>query len=85
MSSFFILSSWAFSFSPDGEKIIFAGFRNGLWNLYWVSRSTRRQQQLTNYTKLNSYVRYPSWSPTDNQIAFEYAETTGNVWIADLK
>ncbi len=77
--------SWAHSFSPDGDKIVFAGFRNGVWNLYWVSRSTKQQKQLTNYTKLNSYVRYPTWSPLGNQIAFEYAETTGNIWIADLK
>jgi len=27
----------------------------------------------------------PAWSPLGNQIAFEYAETTGNIWIADLK
>lgn len=77
--------SWAHSFSPDGDKIVFAGFREGVWNLYWVSRSTKQQKQLTNYTKLNSYARYPSWSPLGNKIAFEYAETTGNIWIADLK
>lgn len=77
--------SWAFSFSPDGDKIVFAGLRHGVWNLYWVSRLTKQQQQLTTYTKLNSYVRYPTWSPLGHQIAFEYAETTGNIWIADLK
>jgi TolB protein len=77
--------SWAFSFSPDGDKIVFAGFRNGAWNLYWISRTTKQQKQLTNYTKPNSYVRYPTWSPSGNQIALEYAETTGNIWIADLK
>lgn len=25
------------------------------------------------------------WSPLNDQIAFEYSETTGNVWMADLK
>jgi Tol biopolymer transport system component len=77
--------SWSGSFSPDGDTIVFAGFRIGVWNLYWVSRLTKQQKQLTNYTKLNSYVRYPTWSPLKNQIAFEYAVTTGNIWIADLK
>ncbi|MBA3633911.1 MAG: PD40 domain-containing protein [Acidobacteria bacterium] len=77
--------SWTHSFSPDGDKIVFVGFRNGVWNLHWVSLLTKQQKQLTNYTKLNSYVRYPTWSPLGNQIAFEYAETTGNIWIADLK
>jgi TolB protein len=77
--------SWAHSFSPGGDKIVFAGFRNGIWNLYWVSRSSKQQKQLTDDTKLNSYVRYPAWSPLGNPIVYEYAETTGNVWIADLK
>ena len=75
--------SWLHSFSPDGDKILFAGFRNGQWNVYWVSRSTRQLRQLTHYKKLNAFVRYPAWSPLGNQIAYEYAETTGNIWVAE--
>jgi Tol biopolymer transport system component len=77
--------SWNGSFSPDGDKIIFAGQRGDYWNLYWVSRSTRQQRQITSYTKLNAYVRYPAWSPVGNQIAYEYTETTGNIWMIELK
>src|SRR5207248_11655871 len=77
--------SWPYSFSPDGDKILFAGERNGVWNVWWYSRSTKQQKQLTNYTKLNSFVRYPAWSPLGNQIAYEYAETNGNIWVMDLK
>ncbi len=77
--------SWPHSFSPDGDKIVFAGERDGVWNVWWYSRSTKQQKQLTNYTKLNSYVRYPAWSPLSNQIAYEYTETTGNIWMLDLK
>ena len=77
--------SWPFSFSPDGDKILFAGERDGVWNLWWISRSTKQQRQLTNYTKPNAYVRYPAWSPRGNQIAYEYAETTGNIWLMELK
>ena len=77
--------SFVAGWSPDGDKIAYAGQRNGIWNLYWVSRTTKEQKQLTNNTKLNVYVRYPSWSPLGNQIAYEYAETTGNIWIMDLK
>jgi len=77
--------SWPYSFSPDGDKIVFAGDRDGVWNVWWVSHSTKMQKQLTNYTKPNSFVRYPAWSPLGNQIAYEYAETAGNIWLMELK
>jgi Tol biopolymer transport system component/DNA-binding winged helix-turn-helix (wHTH) protein len=76
--------SWPHGWSPDGERIVFAGRRDGLWNLYWISRRGGPEQRLTNYTSRHSYVRYPTWSPRGNQIAYEYAETTGNVWLMDL-
>lgn len=77
--------SWPGAWSPDGDKIAFAGSRNGYWNVWWVSRNNRTQKQVTNYRKLNAYVRYPAWSPLENQIVFEYAETTGNIWLMELK
>lgn len=77
--------SWAHSWSPDGDKIVFAGFRNGYWNIWWVSVSTKAQKQVTNYSKLNAYVRYPAWSPLGNQIVYEHAETTSNIWMLELK
>ena len=77
--------SWTYGWSPDGDKILFAGFRDGLWNVWWVSRSTKEQRRLTDYKKLNSFVRYPSWSPKGDQVVYEYSETTGNIWVAELK
>jgi Tol biopolymer transport system component len=77
--------SWPGSWSPAGDKIVFAGQRNNIWNLWWVSRHTKVQRQITHYTAPNSYVRYPAWSPRGDQIVFEYGETTGNVWLAELK
>ncbi|HEX8890803.1 MAG TPA: hypothetical protein VF779_16755, partial [Pyrinomonadaceae bacterium] len=77
--------SWPHSWSPDGEHIAFAGFRNGVWNIYWVNVKDGNIKQLTRFNKLNSYVRYPEWSPTGNQIVFEYAEMTGNIWMMELK
>lgn len=77
--------SWPGGWSPDGDKVTFAGQRDGVWNVWWVSRSTKQQQQMTRYTAPNIYVRYPAWSPRGNQIVYEFAETTGNVWLMELK
>jgi len=73
------------SWSPDGSKITFAGERNGVWNIWWVSVKDKSEKKLTNYTKINAYVRGPAWSPLDNQIIYEYAETRGNIWMMELK
>jgi TolB protein len=77
--------SWPNSWSPDGDKIAFAGFRNGFWNLWWVSRTSRARKQVTNYNKLNAFVRYPTWSPQGDKLVYEYTETTGNIWLMELK
>lgn len=75
--------SWAYSFAPDGDRIAFAGLRGDLWNLYWVSRRSREQRQLTRQEKLSAYVRSPAWSPKGDLIVYEYGETTGNIWIME--
>lgn len=77
--------SWPYGWSPDGDKIIFAAERAGIWNLWWVSRTDKTVRQLTNYSKPNAYVRYPAWSPLGTQIAYEYSETTGNIYVLDSK
>ncbi len=74
--------SWPHSFSPAGDKIAFAGQRDGIWNIYWLSIDTKEQRKLTTYTALNAFVRYPAWAP--NQIVYEHAETTGNLWLIEL-
>lgn len=75
--------SWPGGWSPDGVKIVFAGLRDGVWNIWWVSRNGKAQKRVTSYTKPNIYVRYPAWSPRGNQIVYEYAETTGNIWMME--
>jgi Tol biopolymer transport system component/DNA-binding winged helix-turn-helix (wHTH) protein len=77
--------SWPHSWSPDGDKIAFAGHRKGVWDVWWVSRTTGVEKQLTSNKKLNTYIRYPAWSPLGNQIVYEYGESTGNIWLLELK
>jgi TolB protein len=69
--------------SPDGERIAFySKQRGGIWIIHATGGDAK---QLTYYKKLNSFVRYPSWSSLGNQVAYENSETTGNIWVTDLK
>ena len=54
--------SWPFSWAPDNDRIAFAGARDGVWNIYTVSRKTKEVRQLTDFNSVEGYVRYPSWS-----------------------
>jgi Tol biopolymer transport system component len=77
--------AWPHSFSPDGKLVAFAGRRDGIWNVFWVSRTTKEERRVTSSSRLNAYVRYPAWSPRGDQIAYEFAETTGNIWMLEGK
>ena len=74
----------AAAWSPDGDKIAFASWRDDVWNLRWVSITDQREKLLTDYTSLNTFVRYPAWSPVGDQIVYEYAETTGDIWMVEF-
>ena len=76
--------SWVNGWAGDNDRIIFAAERNGIWNIYSVSRTTREVQKLTNFNKLNTYVRYPAMSLAGDKVAYEYAETTGNIWMIEI-
>ena len=77
--------NWPYSWSPDDDQIAFAGYRNGAWNVYSVSRATGAERQLTNYARPNTFVRYPEWSPNGDQIVYEYGESTGNIWMLESR
>jgi Tol biopolymer transport system component/DNA-binding winged helix-turn-helix (wHTH) protein len=77
--------SWPHDWAPDSDRIVFAGQRGGVWNIYWVSRSTGRVEQVTRFTSQASFDRYPSWSPRGDQIVFEHNDLTANVYVADLR
>jgi len=75
--------SWPYSFSPDGSKVAFAALRDGVWNVAWVTRDGGTVRIVTANERLNSYIRYPEWSPTGEAIYYGLAETTGNIWLVD--
>jgi hypothetical protein len=39
---------------------------------------------LTHYTDFGPYVRYPAWRPHTEQVAFERAFATGNIYAIDI-
>jgi Tol biopolymer transport system component/DNA-binding winged helix-turn-helix (wHTH) protein len=76
--------SWPHSFSPDGRFVAFAGQRAGIWNVYRVRSDGGPEEPLTSHSSPAVYVRYPDWSPLGDRIAYEFAETSSAVWIAEL-
>jgi Tol biopolymer transport system component len=76
--------SWPHSWAPDNDRIVFAGQRDGVWNVYVVSRTTRATSMLTAYTSGSGYVRYPMWSPQGTRIVFERATESASVWTMTL-
>jgi len=76
--------AWVNGWAPDSRRILYAGFFDGAWNLWWLDRLTGERRRLTNFTSMQSYVRYPAWSPKDDQIVFEYGALQGNIYLVDI-
>jgi len=76
--------NYAFSFSPDDSKILYAGLVDGVWNIYWISARTHEVRRLTDYRNARTYVRYPDWALTGDKIVYEFNESKGNVYLAEL-
>ena len=70
--------------TPDNDRILFAGFEDAVWNIYAVSRSTKKLERLTRNAASREYVRYPDWM-SGNRIVYEYNETRGNIFVGDLR
>ncbi|MGC4052712.1 MAG: winged helix-turn-helix domain-containing protein [Paludibaculum sp.] len=73
--------AWPAGWAPDGDRVVYAGFRDGVWNLYWTSRSTKQTRRLTENASLAVYVRYPTWSPNSDKIVFERGEVKSNIFL----
>jgi len=77
--------SWTGSWAPDNDQMAFAGSRDGVWNVYTVSRRTKQIRKLTNFGDSGGYVRFPIWSPTGQKIAFERATPPkGSIWTMKI-
>ena len=77
--------NYACSFSPDDSKILYAGLEDGVWNIYWISIRTHEVRRLTDYHNSRIYVRYPDWALTGEKIVYEFNESKGNVYVAELR
>lgn len=73
--------AWPAGWAPGGDRVVYAGFRDGVWNLFWTSRSTKKTQRLTDNESLAVYVRYPTWSPNSDKIVFERGEVKSNIFL----
>ncbi len=76
---------FAFDWSMEGDRILFAGLRDSAWNIYWASFPDGKVQQITHFTMQSGFVRYPSWSPKGDWIVFEHNDLRSNIYVADLK
>jgi Tol biopolymer transport system component len=79
--------STAYSFSPDGTKIVFAvNKKNELGedyrDLFTYNLATKKQKRLTN----NARIESPAWSPDGLKIAaIQYSSGTQNLIFIDLE
>ena len=75
---------FAHSFASDNRRLAYAGYVDGVWNIYWIDRITREKKQVTHYTTFGSFVRSPAWRPGTEEMVYEYSEMKGNIDLAQL-
>lgn len=76
--------NWPQSWASDNRRIACAGYRDGVWNLFWLDRVTRQRKQITRNTAWGSFVRSPAWRPGTEQVVYEYSQVRGNVYLLDV-
>lgn len=76
--------AWVHHWTGDSERIVFAGQRAGVWNVWWVSQETGQETQVTCYRGVNTFVRYPTSSPRGDRVVFELGDVRGNIWLATV-
>ncbi|MBS1943157.1 MAG: PD40 domain-containing protein [Bacteroidetes bacterium] len=82
------------SFSPDGRSILYAGERNGSWNIYRTSLTRKEESYFFNATVLKEEPLIatpaeefqPVWSPDGKEVAYLEERTAVKVYnLADKK
>jgi Tol biopolymer transport system component len=70
------------SWSPDGARIAFQGYRDGTWRIWSVTPDGRDLKALTSGSFDD---REPAWSPDGTRIAFS-SDRSGNydVWVLEI-
>ena len=70
------------SFSPDGERIAFQSYRDGVFHIWSVGKDGRG---LRRQTDGDFDDREPTWSPDGRSIAFS-SDRSGNydIWVVDV-
>jgi Tol biopolymer transport system component len=76
--------AWVHDWVGDNDGIVFAGQRGGVWNVWSVSRQTGKETQVTRYTGVDTFVRYPSSSPGGDRVVFELGQVRGNIWVSTV-
>ena len=75
---------WSNSWASDNRRIAYAGYSDGVWNLYWIDRVTRERKQITRYTAYGAFVRNPAWRPGTEEVVYEYSQVKGNADLMNL-
>ncbi len=72
-----------FSWSPDGEWIVFEKNVGGNWDIYKLEVKSKKQTSLTNNPAED---KRPRWSPYGDLIAFESnrRESDWDIWVMDI-
>lgn len=76
---------WPGSFSPDGRRLalgVLAGGAN--WNIEVLDLETGVRRPVTSARSLETVLRYPSWSPRGDAIAYSRYEIRGSLHLVDL-
>jgi Tol biopolymer transport system component len=76
---------WPGSFSPDGRRLAL-GVLDGstTWNIEVLDVATRERRPVTRARSPETVLRYPSWSPRGDVIAYNRFQLRGSLFTADL-